>query len=590
MLRPAPYSKTDSAEFDAITVLRTLVSSKTVKLDVKERDKIPNVDGTAELVDEGGYPLGKVEVQVRKIPTGQLWYDCETELFAYSKIATLPVLLVCVDVEAKRAFWRQVSVTLPNFKPDQKSSRLKFDPIVDSIGSATPYLTRWQEVVADYQARISEYPTLKKRLDEEVGLASIEKPDVLLFQTFIEKINHLLDADFGTVKEQFFADVWKLGVGIHATTPERVHFQIYAIQKGANAPLVSSFVGKPLEGFFRPAVPNVVAAWISGSGSTIQMSWTNRTHFKDPELEARNFVLSYVKKMLEQKRFQIAGNLLSTEYLFWFLDRYHHCLGLPLADSYEITSVNYAVRVFLPAWYFLAQRRFFEINKDLIPPGVFPSFESIAGMWPATERPTHEQVEDLLKSGRRIPPTFVSTQFFSLRSLWQSLDYLMTSGEQKVNRPYRPRTSRPIWLWDGYKAGDRLQNVETVLRNAVHEYQAFVKANSLLRLESKFLSDNNALVYLGEVSAWEGRDQWPNLKTFLVDNRDRKLPKVSVVQESSQRVKVTERWEKLVIDGLERDVLYGMHGGATDLFHDFPTLLVVYDFLKRDLAQQYGLK
>jgi len=547
MLRPKPYSNTDSAESDAITVLYALVDRRNVKLDIPRGDKIPNTDGTAELVDEGGVPLGKVAVQVRKIPTGRLWYACETELFAYSKITTLPVLLVCVDVEEKKAFWKHVYTGRPDFKPEQKTSRLKFDPVVDAVGPDTPYITGWQAVVADYQARIAECPTLKKRLDEEVGLASIPKPGIIYFQTFIQTINQLLDIDFPPVKQQFFANIWKLGVGIHGTKPERIFFQIYSIQKGENAPLVSSFVDKPLEGFLFPAAPNVVSAWSSGRGSTVQRKWVDRALLKDAETEGRNFIVNYVKKMVEQRLFQVAGKLLAKEYLFGFLERYHHCAGLPLADSYDVASINYALRVYMPAWCFLAQRRHYEVNKDLIPPGVFPSFENAAGMWPADEQPKPEQVQELLKSGRRIPPTFVSTQLFSLRALAQSLDYLLATGEQTVERVYRKRTSRPAWLWDGYTTEDVRFNVTTILTNAIHEYGLFVRSNSLNRLKSQYLDENMAMVYVGDVSAWKGRDQVPQLECYLVENHDRRLSKITFVEKSSVSIPFQANWERLTV-------------------------------------------
>ena len=232
MPTPAPYPNTDSAEFDAITVFRSLVDSRTVKLDVKERDKFPNIDGTAELVDENLIPLGKVDVQVRKIPTGQTWYDCPTELFAYSEIATVPVLLVCVDVESKIAFWKQVATKLPEYKPEQKSSRLKFYPVVDAVGGCSQFFTRWQEVVADYQSRITGFPILKQRFDEEIGLASLQRTDIIFFQKFIDTLNNLLDVDFVAIKHQFFADVWKLGVGIYGANQNEIYYRIYSILKG----------------------------------------------------------------------------------------------------------------------------------------------------------------------------------------------------------------------------------------------------------------------------------------------------------------------------------------------------------------------
>jgi hypothetical protein len=69
-LRPAGYSSTDAAEVEAINVLRAALDPTRIKADLKERDKHPNTDGYLELVDDHGIPVGKLEVQVRKIPAG----------------------------------------------------------------------------------------------------------------------------------------------------------------------------------------------------------------------------------------------------------------------------------------------------------------------------------------------------------------------------------------------------------------------------------------------------------------------------------------------------------------------------------------
>jgi len=48
-----------------------------VKPDLKGRDKHPNTDGTLELVDDLGIPIGKLDIQVRKIPPSEKHYDCD---------------------------------------------------------------------------------------------------------------------------------------------------------------------------------------------------------------------------------------------------------------------------------------------------------------------------------------------------------------------------------------------------------------------------------------------------------------------------------------------------------------------------------
>lgn len=76
--KPAGYPSTDAAEIEALNVLRMALDPVRVKADLKERDKHPNIDGYVELVDEDIKPVGKLEVQVRKIPEGVTKYQCPT--------------------------------------------------------------------------------------------------------------------------------------------------------------------------------------------------------------------------------------------------------------------------------------------------------------------------------------------------------------------------------------------------------------------------------------------------------------------------------------------------------------------------------
>ena len=55
--RPAGYTSTDSAEIEALNVFRAALDVDRVKLDLKERDRHPNIDGYVELVDDSYIPL-----------------------------------------------------------------------------------------------------------------------------------------------------------------------------------------------------------------------------------------------------------------------------------------------------------------------------------------------------------------------------------------------------------------------------------------------------------------------------------------------------------------------------------------------------
>jgi hypothetical protein len=94
---------------------------------------------------------------------------------------------------------------------------------------------------------------------------------------------------------------------------------------------------------------------------------------------------------------------------------------------------------------------------------------------------------------------------------------------------------------------------------------------------------------VGDVSAWKGRDQVPQLECYLVENHDRRLSKITFVEKSSVSFPFQANWERLTVGEIERKVVWGGGTLATDLFQDLPTLNLVYEMLKRDLAHQYGL-
>jgi hypothetical protein len=74
--RPAPFSNTDAAEGESITVLRSLLDTRRVRHDIREGDKTPNLDGYIVLIDDTAHPIGKLEVQIKTLPAGATSYRC----------------------------------------------------------------------------------------------------------------------------------------------------------------------------------------------------------------------------------------------------------------------------------------------------------------------------------------------------------------------------------------------------------------------------------------------------------------------------------------------------------------------------------
>ncbi len=92
-IRPAAYPQTDTPEVAAVATFEFLANHKNLKLDVWKRDKIPNIDGYIEIVDDLGYPVGKLEVQIKKLPDRELRMQCPLKLFAYSEKTGNPILI-----------------------------------------------------------------------------------------------------------------------------------------------------------------------------------------------------------------------------------------------------------------------------------------------------------------------------------------------------------------------------------------------------------------------------------------------------------------------------------------------------------------
>jgi len=163
-MKPARYPPNTSAELEAIATLKNLLDSKHVIPHFRELDKIPNSDGCVELVDDERIPLGKLEVQIRKIPDGAVAYNCPIELVAYSETLSLPFLLICVDVTRKVAYFRHLHRAMPELSSAQKTFTVRFANHIDAITPASNYVAQWFKLIDEYNHRVHDYERQRKSL------------------------------------------------------------------------------------------------------------------------------------------------------------------------------------------------------------------------------------------------------------------------------------------------------------------------------------------------------------------------------------------------------------------------------------------
>jgi hypothetical protein len=607
-MKPAPYPPNSTEELEAITTFEGLLDKRFVMPHLNKFDKVPNTDGHIEIVDEERRPLGKLEVQVRKIPDGETSYSCPVQLVAYSQTISLPFLLVCVDVGSRKAYFRHLDRSMPELKPDQQTFTVRFDPKVQAVSRETGYLRQWLEIIADYNKRVADCPKLRE-IVSQLDLSHISRCDRIYFHQLIDRVNRLLDLEFPIVKERFFSGVWKLGVQVSSADATQVGFHLYAVGTDDPAILVSG--APPAEALQSSATSEApgdsagqtpVAFTLQGAWpkqKEVQFNWRNRSFLKSPEEEGDRFVFNYLKTMLHTKSLPLYGSRLAVEYLFWFVDRFGRSLGVQPSDRLKVADLDYGIHVYLPAWGSLAVPRFLgelirlnRHNPSVVAPAILaPPFEHVANVYPDKLSPTKEEVVRLIESGRDLTPTRVSFSEASPHLFVQAVDYLTSLNEEWIERPYKPRSWHSPWVSCGYSAEALRHNIPGILIHSVDEYRVFVERNRIPLRKSFYLQQSEAVVYAADFPQWSTAthlENSPILQTYTVRNEDLKLPKVTLVDLSQEPAELIVHKHALTLRGVERELVTRGPEHPFELFKDLPMLNRVYDMLREDLRNEFN--
>lgn len=344
--RAAPYSTTDEPETLAIDILRNLVDHKRVKLDIKERDKYPNIDGYVELVDESRIPIAKLEVQIRKLPNDERKIQCPVTLLSYSEIACLPVLLIGVDVKRKIARWVHLKKDLiaeSTIGINQKTKLISF-PVNNFVdGKALNYITEWENISQMYQMKIRGYDELKclyellsKRSKPALG---VDRKDFRDIHLFLDEINTLLDGKFSIVKKIFYPTTWKVGLAYYRYEDDSVSYSLYPIPASRNDVQI-----KEGDDLLRKEL------WNEG------LAITGHNIENPIKLRPREYGIEIVEsktlRLLKSRLLNHTGNeFLVREFIFAFIDKYSRQLGFEKKDRYSVDEIEKALYQLLPVGF-----------------------------------------------------------------------------------------------------------------------------------------------------------------------------------------------------------------------------------------------
>ena len=596
-MEPKRYPAKNTEELDAVHALLGLLDIERIKPDIKALDKVPNHDGSVELVDAQQRPIGKLQVQVKKIPDGATQFDCPIELVAYSTRISSPFVLICVDVGNRKAYWRHISPVMPGLKPEQKTFVLKFQAVVEEIGDGFPYYDRWMQLCADYLGRVSRFPQLEHQLSNEIGLSKLPVQERCLFQEFIQEVNLLLDVDIPIVKHAFFVNAWKLGACVHQADAEVLYFTLYTVRSGENAPLI---IHVPRIGE-RPRIGRVGDVEMSsvvsvevqgGTGSNVASRWTTKGEFGTPKQAADRFVFRYLSRMLRDKSLKVHGRNQSIELLMWFTREYAHTLGLPVSANYKTCDLSYGLNVFLPMWYSLSYPRIIRFYKEhygeMLRQNPYPSFEQIANTAQRHVQASEFEVREAIARRLRQAPYPVRTYEVSLEALQEAVDYLLANDVEEISRLDRPWSKDGHSVWQCYTREELKHNFTIMLNGAAEDYREFIEGNRFGRLAPPLLSREIAFIYAADTSKWVDAKWEPGGSFYQVENADRSLPMVTFVDLADEPDACILEGDDVVLRGVRRK--WRSYGGRLwDHFNEKLRIrATLYDWLKEDLERRYG--
>lgn len=564
--RPTGYTSTDSAEIEALNIFRAALDLDRVKPDLKERDRHPNIDGYVELVDDSYIPLGKLEVQVKKIPPGMRRYQCPTSLFAYTNATALPVLLICVDTTEAVVYWKHLKYEYILGKESQDSISVSFEAPEDVISRGGSYYNRWLSIAREYCDRIRKADALQEIANKATPLIGHKSPEIGKIQIFLDELNRLLDGSYGCLKRAFFPGVWKIGFAVQHWTDQRVQYRLFSIEEGKNDPLIKQIdpaldmFSNPDVGFYSYLGPNLLA--------------------QNPKEAAHEFVFDRMKDLIRQNGVSIRTDFLAREFLFDFIDTHRHCLGLDKKDKYEGIEIYHAFHEYLPRWCDAARR-------TISYPSHIPYFDpTIAQMMMG--KSNFEEVNLAMKKRLPFSSLYIGSSQVSYRQLYDLAEFVRSSGKS-VERLYRrstvPRTGP--WSWSGYSDEECMFDLQVIFENLTDVYRSFVNLNGMDYAALKPFSSNSSLLVFYTPPKMSHS---PTIKKYQLVSKDEPVEElfVRILKDTGVAIKRDSSDNSTVFEGKTYQVKWLGDGDASFVFQRTPMLTLVYETLERKLATALG--
>jgi hypothetical protein len=480
----APYPKSSEAEEEACIVFQYHLNKKYIRANIRTMDKVPNFDGTLDVLDEHGKSFGQFLVQMKTLPQSRSTnpgYSCEEHFIAACGGNLLPCLLIVVDIGGKKAYWRHIDEqTVNEFYAERTAKTYTIKcPIEQCIdGNDESYIQSWKKIIHERRSRILNYDNLsRKLLEAERRLsnllndlhpaADLDERTIFELQLFLDEYNGVLERDFKGVRDAMFFEYWKIGIVVVHINLTHLSYCLLPIPRGKNLSLIQR------------AGPERAFQLLSLQSEFPALSYSlevDRSKIKNnPRLYSYELLRDTVEKTAENKYLIVEDVVLAREFIIGFIDTHSKYLGFDAGqERYSLARIKLLLEKILP----VVESEFHSWREGLKEANT--TIDSNRRM-AFSNKERIRQAEQFLSEGKqpKIKVTLWSDEF-NFDILFYYMRLLESRGEAEVfrvfNRAFKER-SVGKQDWQDWERGLIVSNLKIFIDNFSRVYEGLLRRN-----------------------------------------------------------------------------------------------------------------
>ncbi|MFC6763540.1 DUF4365 domain-containing protein [Natrinema soli] len=501
---PARYPDTDVDEADTGDVLNSVIDRNHAKLEFQTLDKLPNRDGSIEVVNEDGVPVGLLLIQVKKLNDSDLdppKFQCPRKYFEYSRVISSPFLLIGVDTVNEVAYWKHFSPEwVDALDLGSKQSKVVHFPEENILdGSSTQYVSDWKEISEDNKRRIRNYDEFERLKEIATPALGESRPEFETIHRFLDEYNGYIDGKFSIIRERLYPGLWKFGFANLDYSDDSVKYGLYPIKQTENDVQIKDLEFPEKGSLFEKYDLSLVS---------------RREHDNfvyNLEENALRHIESVTEDIISKHVLRHTNSeFICREIVFAFVDELYRMLDLDERESYTLEELEYSFDTYLHVWIDTALD-WVDEDIDIAGSLIRNQFPSDLLMRISLEdRPRiHEEVESRLDSDESLGFKYRYRAYdMSERVFEEALDALRRRGVETVERPY-PIEDLDMddhdYIWSEYSSEAFEDYVKAYMRNLVEAYRK-VSAASFPDMEGVFDDFQGVTDIVVELDA-EGRPE-----------------------------------------------------------------------------------